>query len=128
MLKNLKGKLDKGLNAVSVKSESLVEIGRTKAAIAGLEDRLTEAETALGRACYEQWTRTGAAEPALAEAIAAVDALRKERDKLSARLEQIRREEEELLGKSAARFCPACGKSVGEDAKFCMHCGSAVNS
>ena len=127
MLKKIKGSFDRGLAAMSVKSESLVETGRTKAAISNLEDRLQEAETALGKRCYELWKRSGSQQPELAAELSQVDSLRGQIDKLSARLEQIRREEEELLNKTSGRFCMHCGKPAEGDAKFCMHCGKPLS-
>ena len=127
MLKKIKGSFDRGLAAMSVKSESLVETGRTKAAISNLEDRLQEAETALGKRCYELWKRSGSQQPELAAELSQVDSLRGQIDKLSARLEQIRREEEELLNKASGRFCMHCGKPAEGDAKFCMHCGKPLS-
>lgn len=126
MLKKIKGTLDRGLATMSVKSESLVETGRTKAAIANLEDRLHDAEAALGKRFYELWKQGGRETAELAEELTAVDSLCAERDKLSARLEQIRREEEALLSKTSGRFCMHCGKPAEDDAKFCMHCGSPL--
>lgn len=39
----------------------------------------------------------------------------------------VRRDPEENMARGAIRYCPHCGARVGDDHKFCTHCGRELS-
>lgn len=130
---SLKDTFNKGVATVSVKSESLVESSRVKSAISSNQKKLDAELSALGVKFYQCW-KAGQTDPALfAEDLARARAIEDEMDALRARLDQIKAEEDKILG-SAARpaaqggvFCTNCGKRLPPGSRFCDECGTPVS-
>ena len=130
---SLKDTFNKGVATVSVKSESLVESSRVKSAISSNQKKLDAELSALGVKFYQGW-KAGQADPALfAEDLARARAIEDEMDALRARLDQIKAEEDKILG-SAVRpaaqggvFCTNCGKRLLPGSRFCDECGTPVS-
>lgn len=130
---SLKDTFNKGVATVSVKSESLVESSRVKSAISSNQKKLDAELSALGVKFYQGW-KAGQTDPALfAEDLARARAIEDEMDALRARLDQIKEEEDKILG-SAARpaaqggvFCTNCGKRLLPGSRFCDECGTPVS-
>ncbi len=129
---SLKDTINKGVTAVSVKSESLVESSRVKSAMGSSQKKLDAELSALGVKFYQAW-KAGEAEGALfADDLARVRAIEEEMDGLRVRLEQIKAEEDKILGsaaKPAAQggvFCTNCGKRLLPGSRFCDECGTPV--
>ena len=109
MFDSLKDTLNKSVAAVSVKSETLVESSRIKSAISNAQ-----------KAFYGEFASIQGIEQEIAE--------------LNARLEQIKAEEDRILGaaqKPAAPaagsvFCTSCGKALAAGSRFCDGCGAPV--
>ncbi len=59
MFKSIKDTLDKGVAAVSVKSESIVESSRVRTAIATAQKTMDQELSALGVKCYNSWLSGG---------------------------------------------------------------------
>ena len=134
MFDNLKDTLNKGVAAVSVKSETLVESSRIKSAISNSQKRMTSEINALGAKFYNSWKAGQASVEAFAGDFAGIQAIEKEIEELNARLEQIKAEEDKILGaaqKPAAPagdsvFCTNCGKALPAGSRFCDECGTPV--
>ncbi|MDE7003653.1 MAG: zinc ribbon domain-containing protein [Oscillospiraceae bacterium] len=132
VLDSLKDTINKGVTAVSVKSESLVESSRVKSAMGSSQKKLDAELSALGMKFYQAW-KAGETEGALfADDLARARAIEEEMDGLRARLEQIKAEEDKILGsaaKPAAQggvFCTNCGKRLLPGSRFCDECGTPV--
>ena len=133
----LKDTFDKGLAAVSVKSESLVESSRVRTAIASTQKAMNAAVTELGITFYNSWLAGHEDEEAVEEACKKVQAISAEIESLKARLEQIKLEESQILGSQHkpasvevaagnSVFCSNCGKRLDAGSRFCDECGTPV--
>ena len=137
MFDNLKDTLNKGVAAVSVKSETLVESSRIKSAISNAQKRMSGELSDLGSKFYNSWKAGQASVEAFAGEFASIQGIEKEIQELNARLEQIKAEEDKILGaaqKPAASpapaagsiFCTSCGKALPAGSRFCDECGTPV--
>ena len=132
MLEKLKGTFDKSVAAVSVKSEALVESSRTKATISNEQKKMEAALNALGIKVYQAW-KTGNVDIAMfSDDFNALQETETSIAALKARLEEIKQEENRILGgttkPSGGCFCMNCGKMLPADSRFCDNCGTPVNS
>ena len=133
MLERLKSTFDKGVTAVSVKSESIVESSRVRMGISNAQRSMEEAINALGATFYRDWSADTLDIDALKAECERIRGIGNEIENLKLRLEQIKAEEEKLLGmqkKSAESgnsvFCTKCGKKLDASARFCDECGTQV--
>lgn len=136
MFDNLKDTLNKGVAAVSVKSETLVESSRIKSAISNAQKRMSGELSDLGSKFYNSWKAGQASVEAFAGELASIQGIEKEIAELNGRLEQIKAEEDRILGaaqKPAAPapaagsiFCTNCGKALPAGSRFCDGCGTPV--
>ena len=137
MFDSLKDTLNKGVAAVSVKSETLVESSRIKSAISNSQKRMTSEINALGAKFYNSWKAGQASVEAFAGDFAGIQAIEKEIEELNARLEQIKAEEDKILGSASrpaspyaagapAVYCPRCGKALPPGSRFCDDCGAPL--
>lgn len=138
MFDNLKDTLNKGVAAVSVKSETLVESSRIKSAISNAQKRMSGELSDLGSKFYNSWKAGQASVEAFAGELASIQGIEKEIAELNGRLEAIKAEEDRILGaaqKPAAPvpapaagsiFCTNCGKALPAGSRFCDSCGTPV--
>ncbi len=141
MFDSLKDTLNKGVAAVSVKSETLVESSRVKSAISNAQKKLEAEKAALGVKLYQSWKDGTASMELFADDFARMQGIEDEITGLNARLAQIKAEEDKILG-SAQRpaapaaqaaapaagtvFCTNCGKALPAGSRFCDECGTPV--
>lgn len=138
MFDSLKDTLNKGVAAVSVKSETLVESSRVKSAISSAQKRLEAEKAALGVKLYQSWKAGTASMELFADDFARMQGIEDEITGLNARLAQIKAEEDKILG-AAQRpaapapapaagtvFCTNCGKALPAGSRFCDECGTPV--
>lgn len=129
MFGKIRDTLDKGVAAVSVKSESLVETSRTKTAINSARQRMNAQISALGQNAYTLW-KNGRDFSELEEDLRQIRTIEEEIAGLEKHLEEIRAEEERLLGTAqpvtGSRFCSNCGKALAAGTRFCDECGTPV--
>ena len=135
MFDSLKDTLNKSVAAVSVKSETLVESSRTKSAISNTHKKLDSELNALGIRFYRSWQAGQASVEAFAEDFARIQEIEKEIETLKARLDQIKAEEDKILGNNqrpsgpapGTVFCTNCGKALPAGSRFCDECGTPVS-
>lgn len=133
MLEKLKGTFDKGVAAVSVKSESIVESSRVRSSIATKQKSVDAAVAELGRRLYDNWLAGDVKVSELEEECRQIQALEAEVTSLKGRLDKIKEEETQILGtqkKTAAGavFCSNCGKKLDPEMRFCDSCGTPVKA
>ena len=134
MFDSLKDTLNKGVAAVSVKSETLVESSRIKSTISNAQKRMTSEMNELGAKFYNSWKAGQASVEAFSAEFASIQSIEQEIAELNARLEQIKAEEDKILGASqkpaapaaGSVFCSNCGKALPAGSRFCVSCGSPV--
>ena len=130
MLEKLKNTFDCGIATVSVKSESMVEMSRIKAQIQNLQRQQTALTAQLGSELYEMW-KAGTLDQERIEAVCGeISACEQGIMEQNRRMEQVRREEQQLLGVQPVQqqglFCPSCGMQNSAGAKFCISCGTKI--
>lgn len=134
MLERLKSSIDKGVAAVSVKSESLVESSRVRTAMSNTQKNMEEAIHQLGFSFYNSWVSADLDVDRLKAECERIKGMADEIERLKARLEQIKEEESQILGAQKkvapepgkANFCTGCGKKLEPGVRFCNECGTAV--
>lgn len=132
MLDSFKDTFNKGVAAVSVKSETLVESSRIKSAISNAQKRMSVEINELGARFYNTWKAGQASVDTFKEDFTRIQGIEKEIEELRARLEQIKAEEDKILGggqKAPAPgsvFCTNCGKALPAGSRFCDDCGTPV--
>lgn len=136
MFDSLKDTLNKGVAAVSVKSETLVESSRVKTAISNAQKKLEAEKAALGYKLYQSWKDGTASMELFADDFARMQGIEDEISGLNARLAQIKAEEDRILGGTARPaapassaggvFCTKCGKALPAGSRFCDECGTPV--
>ena len=98
MFKSLKDTIDKGVAAVSVKSESIVESSRVRTAISTAQKQIDAEINALGVTFYNSWQAGNIDQEALDAACQKIQGIQNELASLQAKLEQIKLEESQILG------------------------------
>ncbi len=136
MFDSLKDTLNKGVAAVSVKSETLVESSRVKSAISNAQKKLEAEKAALGVKLYQAWKDGTASMELFDEDFTRIQGVETEIANLNARLAQIKAEEDKILGgmrttapaapPEGAVFCPKCGKALPAGSRFCDECGTPL--
>ncbi len=136
MFDNLKDTFNKSVAAVSVKSETLVESSRVKSAISSSQKSMDAELNAMGIKLYQCWKAGQADIELFTEDFARVKAIEDEIANLRARLDQIKAEEDKILGASRpvspyaaggpAVYCPRCGKALPAGSRFCDDCGAPL--
>lgn len=132
MLERLKNSFDKGVAAVSVKSESIVESSRVRMAINTAQKSMDESIANLGKTFYTSWSNGSLNVDELKSECERIQAISTEIENLNARLEKIKEEEKQILGVQKKNeggkpvFCVECGKKLDAGARFCDECGTPV--
>lgn len=140
MLERLKSTLDKSIAAVSVKSEVLVENSKIKAQIQNLDRERAALVNKLGVAMYEMWGTNSFSREVFQQMCEAIRACEDGIAEQNRRLEQIKREEQQILGTAQTPRAPAppqgapmgggvvcaCGVTNTPDARFCVGCGTKL--
>lgn len=137
MLEKLKSTFDRGIATVSVKSESMVEMSRIKSQIQGLQKQQAALISQLGGEMYEMWKAGTMNRERFEQVCGDISAVEQSIDELNRRMEQVRAEEQQLLGTQPAAsaqaapqtpglFCPSCGAKNQAGARFCVNCGSKL--
>lgn len=130
----LKDTLNKGVAAVSVKSETIVESSRIKSAISNTQKQLDSEYAQLGSKVYRNWKSGTVNMSDFVDDLTRIRGVEQEIESLRARLEQIKEEEAKILGSGAKStpagdviYCTNCGKALPAGSRFCDECGTPVN-
>lgn len=133
MLEKLRGTFDKGIAAVSVKSETLVESSRTKTAMNSAQKKMETQLNELGMKIYQAWKAGERSLESFTAEFESVQAVEQEIASLNSYLEELRREENRILGgqkpqpqSAGGCFCTKCGKALPAGSRFCDECGAPV--
>lgn len=132
MLEKLRGTFDKGIAAVSVKSETLVESSRTKTAMNSAQKKMESQLNALGTKIYQAWKSGERSLEGFTADLESIQAVEQEIASLNSYLEEIKQEENRILGSqvqpqsAGGCFCTQCGKALPAGSRFCDECGTPV--
>ena len=120
-LEKWKDALDRGVLAVSAKTEAMVESGRIRSALAGVRRDMDMAVSDLGFQYYNGWLSGAWDEAALSASCEHIQELHSEVLALQSRLERVQAGRQ---GQSSSLFCSACGKKLIPGSRFCDGCGA----
>ena len=130
MIEKIKGTFDRGVAAVSVKSETLVESSRTKMTIANTQNSIDAEISALGRKFYDAWKEGYFSQDSFIADLERIRSMEDEIVALKEHLEEIKREENRVLGTQQKNlgviYCRNCGRQLAADSRFCDECGTQV--
>ena len=122
-MENWKEALDRGVLAVSVKTEAMVESGRVRSALTAARRDMEAAVIDLGFQYYNGWLSGGLDDAALLAACQRVQEIHGEVLALQNRLDRIQAGRRTAEG---AAFCAACGKKLIPGSRYCDGCGAPV--
>ena len=106
----------------------MVEISKVKSAIGNLQKTMSDYTQNLGTQVYVAWKENRLDDPVIIELCQQMQEVERNINLQRARLEQIKREETEILGtKPNVCYCSQCGKPNSPQARFCASCGEALN-
>ena len=139
MLEKLKGTIDKGINAVSAKSESLVETNKTKNIMSNAQKAMDARLAALGQKFYADWKSGSVELETYVSDIEQIMQIERDIEGCKLRLEEIKREEEARIMNGGAQpgvppvgaqpavcFCTNCGRQLPAGSRFCDGCGAQL--
>ena len=118
MLENMKGALDRGISAVSIKSEAMAETSKVRAQLQNLERERDSLITKLGASMYQMWQTNRFSREAFEEMCKSIRASEEGIEACNRRLEEIRQEQERqmeairLQQAQQAQPAPAQGEPV----------------
>lgn len=119
----VKNGLDKGLNAVSVKSQEVLEATKLNSQIGGLKDQIAKIQRELGEAVYEMNLQGLLDQNGIKEKCEAITALKQQIETNEAELQAVHEKADAAMGQLT---CPNCKTKVAEGTKFCGNCGTKM--
>ena len=149
----LKDTLSKGLATLNVKTGTFMEENKIRTYISNLEHEINNIYPQIGRAVYDQWRQTGAADMnVIAPMCAQINEKLAEIGNQKAKIEELNRQAEQILGQQNQAayvqpqpvytapapgaapaapsgetvICPSCGGTNVKGYKFCMKCGQPL--
>lgn len=123
----MKDSLEKGVEAVSVKSNEIVEVTRLKGANAMLQDEMNDLKIQLGNACLLRWKAGELEDEAFASFCMEIAEKEREIEENVQKIEAIKRTAERMNQQDEAGILCGCGKMNRPGAKFCVNCGSDLS-
>ena len=134
MFDSFKDSINKGVATVSVKSGSLKEKTLIKTAISNAQKQMASELNELGVRFYNTWKAGSASVDTFTEDFQRIQGYEKEIEGLKERLEQMKEEEDKLLGSgqkapaaAGSVFCTNCGKALPAGSRFCDECGTPLS-
>lgn len=112
----LRQTLTETAEAVSKKTEELVEIQKLRSRIRGAQRDVQQEYKKIGEMVYRRFVDGEEMDEETAQMCEHIMDL----------LNQAARYKEELANKKGQYICPACGYANPKDAAFCMHCGTVM--
>ena len=97
MLENMKGALDRGISAVSIKSEAMAETSKVRAQLQNLERERDTLITKLGASMYQMWQTNRFSRETFEEMCKSIRASEEGIEACNRRREEIRQEQERQL-------------------------------
>jgi DNA repair exonuclease SbcCD ATPase subunit len=119
----VKSGLDKGLNAVTVKSKEVLEVTKINGQIGGLKDQAAKLLRELGEMVYEMNLQGVLDQQEIQQKCDAVTALKQQIQEKETELQNVHMNAAVAMGQL---FCPGCKNEVPEGTKFCGHCGTKL--
>ena len=122
----VKDSLEKGVEAVSSKSNEIVEVTKLKGANAMLQDELNGLKIQLGNSCFLRWKAGEMADEAFSQLCMEIEEKEREIEDNVKKIEAIKMTAERMNQQREAGTSCGCGKVNQPGAKFCVNCGSPL--
>ncbi len=120
----VKSGLDKGLAAVSVKSQEMLEVTKIKSQIGNLNGQMSDLQQKLGETVYQMYLQDSFDQSGIQEQCESIKTLEAQIGEKEAELQVVRVKAAEAMGK---RFCDSCKTEIEDGVKFCGNCGRKVD-
>ena len=130
----IKSTFSKGITAINVKTSTMLEQNKINTHIATLASDILALEKKVGHILWETWNEGTFSIEKVEEQLFLINEKKKEIEFQKARAEEVRREEQEILGTQSTQpqaaansaFCSNCGASIIPNTKFCTKCGASL--
>lgn len=124
---DVKEKLDRGINLVSVKSKEFIEINQLKSIVKQLEKKKQDKINELGEIVYNMLEAGFLEEKEIMDFYKEIKSVEEEIKTKEAKISELQSKAEEALKEkqTAFAYCP-CGEHLSEKTKFCAGCGKNV--
>lgn len=123
----VKDSLERGVEAVSAKSNEIVEVTRLKGANAMLQDEMNGLKVQLGNACLLRWKAGELEDDAFASLCMEIAEKEREIEENVHKIEAIKMAAERMNQQNESGILCGCGKVNRPGAKFCVNCGCALS-
>lgn len=127
-MNKFKEKMDKSVATVSIKSSSTMEITKLKNYIKTLSYQIEEKKDLLGRIVYKMYKEGAVDQHAYEEVCQQIHTLELKCEESEKKIEEIKRDEEELLGINRVSTRCECGAILDDNNLFCGECGKKIGN
>jgi len=127
----------KGIATLNIKTSKLLEQNKVNTHISTLENEIEALENKAGHILWEKWKEGIFSIDDVEGLLLAISERMDEIEEQKKHLDEIRREEQKILGTrnessrqqtaESHAFCSNCGAQVGPNFKFCTKCGAPLN-
>ena len=123
----MKDSLEKGVEAVSVKSNEIVEVTRIKGTNAMLQEEMNDLKIRLGNACLLRWKAGELEDETFSSLCMEIAEKEREIEDNIQKIEAIKMTAERMNRQNEAGILCGCGKMNQPGAKFCVNCGNDLS-
>jgi seryl-tRNA synthetase len=138
---SLKDSFAKGITTINMKTNSFMEESKCKTYISNLEAEIREQKNQIGEIVYQKWSQEEDYTQSIETVLNSIKEKYEEIEVQKQKIEQVRKEEQQVLGSSANTmqqnapvqpqgnmiFCSKCGSQTFDNFKFCSKCGAPLN-
>ena len=128
VLGKMKNSFEKGVAAVSIKSNEIVETTKLKNTNADLEDQIMELKMQLGDSYLSHWKTRSLAAVDFSGFCRKMMEIEAEINENLKRIEEIKSAAERMEQQNAGSVMCTCGKINRIGSKFCVNCGAPLES
>ena len=126
VFEKFKKTIDKGVATVSVKSNSMLETNKIKVHMNSLTEKMEKKKFELGELVYNIYLDNEPDEEGIRDICEEIKELNEQILERQKEIENIKKEEEEILGAGDKKVQCTCGNMVPEGFRFCTECGQKI--
>lgn len=123
LFNKVKQEIEKGISTVSLKSKEVLESMKIKKQMETLQEQIHITTCELGQIVYAGFSQNNPDQVPITEKCTAISALCTELKEKEAKLNLLRLETGEALGKT---YCGKCKTEIAEGSQFCGQCGEKI--
>ena len=123
----MKEKIDKGVATVTIKSNAAIESNKLRAYMKTLSQQIEEKQARTGKLLYQMNKDNNINMELLQEMCGEIGKLEEKYKESQKAIEQLKIEEQEMLGKTVSEHKCVCGVVLKNNEAFCGECGRKVD-